>query len=303
MTSLRLVSYNVKMLPGVARWLSPPILRPRAWWESEVPDKSRCAAIAERLVAEGPDIICLQEVFAKDAEAQLSRALRDGGYDVARVPGGWGRLRWGDPGWLRPGSSGLLVASRRSLAELALEDVALEDTAFEPYQSAARDDALAAKGFASFRLRLGQRSLRIVNTHLQAHKPYADVRRRQLEQLRRWLEGQSSAMPTLLLGDLNIAGEAAGVPTKEYEGMRRIFGPARDLFRQHHPDAIRHPGFTWDGLKNRMTGDSVQERLDYAFSFGDVEALRCISAGVLPFDHDGRHLSDHFAVDLRIEVR
>ena len=96
-----------------------------------------------------------------------------------------------------------------------------------------------------------------------------------------------------------------------YSQVYSLLGRPRDLYRHVNP---QDAGFTWDGTVGTMTrpSDDDRKRIDYAFAFDWVPQpkkesepsrllpLHCSDAHVAPFFVDGRHLSDHFGVSVRV---
>jgi len=108
-TPLRLLSWNVKMLPPIAKIAIPPFGLPVGWWEmgSEgIGDLDRAKQIGKLLAKGDWDVIVLQEVFDEAARAVIRKALeRKGGCNKARPQAPRRRrLSWrGAPGECRPG--------------------------------------------------------------------------------------------------------------------------------------------------------------------------------------------------------
>lgn len=174
---LRLVSWNVHGAPGAPR-------------RSE-----RMALIARVALARRPDLVLLQEVWRQRDAELLIRALGPHGYRAVEVPAA---RRWP----LR--TSGLLSFVRDAAGFRA------ERTRFHEFRAEAGDwklwqgDGLGDKGALGFTLARDALSLTVWNTHLQAaYRPggYAEVRRRQLAELRTAVE--EAGAPALVAGDLN----------------------------------------------------------------------------------------------------
>ncbi len=305
---IRLLTYNVKMLPDLAKLFERPRLRPGGFWEHPphgFGDAARAAALAEAMSAMEPgwDLICLQELFPGALRRTFERALSP----RYRCVGPLGGFRFP-----RIGHSGLFLASRLPILEHH----------FEPFAVAGGTDRLCDKGVVHLVLDASSRwpeapFLHVFATHMQAWPEHGATRLKQLEQARRFLLRRLGAARTderhaaILCGDLNVIGEA-GVPprpTEEYHLLRRIFGHARDLYRELHPSRYGH---TWDSSENpHMTGDppGKWERLDYVFALDALEGLEaklrrlgCRHAEVLMLRDGSRHLSDHFALETELEI-
>jgi endonuclease/exonuclease/phosphatase family metal-dependent hydrolase len=181
------------------------------------------------------------------------------------------------------GGSGLTILSgwkREDLLELVNR----------PYRECAgwiggANDCLATKGFQRMRLRLpGGGELDFVNTHLDAGGSSADreVRRAQLEQLRRSIESEVAAGALILAGDLNLdAADSEDVVLRD--AFTRALGLA---------DSGARGGNRW-------------RRLDYIlYRSGVGLELEVVEAGEdASFVHEDAPLSDHPAIFARFRTR
>ncbi|MEM9074168.1 MAG: sphingomyelin phosphodiesterase [Myxococcota bacterium] len=292
MGHLRILSYNVKLIPPYAKLAIRPGLCTNGWWEDgggRWSDGERSKRIEAMLVRSGADVIVLQELFQEGARARFREALAAVGYSFSTGPLGTGVLSE---------DSGLFVASR----------VPIVEHAFEEFDAKAGEDALSDKGIAHAVVDVSERwpgidHLELFGVHLQSGYAQHAVRKKQLGQLasyvgRRVTQAKRDRTAVATLGDFNVVGEAPDQvqPSWEYEQLLRILRGAEDLGK---------PGeFTWDGVVNEwMTqeDDESRKRLDYIFAFESVLALGSVraltaTARIDPFLSDGRHLSDHFAV-------
>ncbi len=305
MRALRILTFNVKLLPSYAKLVIEPWLCPQGWWEEDGgwSDAVRARHIRQALLNRNADVVVLQELFQERERERLRALLHAAGYAYTTGPLG--------TDWLNE-DSGLFVASRLPVRAFR----------FEAYDAKAGEDGLSDKGIACVDIDCtdvwpGVDSLRVFGTHLQSG--YADhaVRGKQLAQLARFIArelGPATRERTvaLTLGDFNIVGEDRApdgrlVPGWEYTQLRQTLIGARDLGGTHVPGEA---GFTWDGTANRwMTQprDVSRKRLDYIFTLdhvhgvGTMRSLEAAQVHIDPFLVDGRHLSDHFAVvaDLR----
>ncbi|MFO0659468.1 MAG: sphingomyelin phosphodiesterase [Polyangiaceae bacterium] len=298
--SLRVLSFNVNMLPHVAG-------RGRV-------DLRRAEKIVEALADEAHhfDLICLQEVFTDASRDIFSREL------AGVFPHQVARCCPPSRFWT---ASGLFFASRFPI---------VSEPRFETFREYATlsSDAFAMKGVFGVKVdisstlhpaenSIGKATLCVFNTHLQSAPRWRNQRMGQLDHIRRFmldeLDGMSAESTSMLLcGDMNVAGEIAPSsplqPTEEYGQMMQRLGTAEDAFRSHAPG---DPGFTWDGSDNAWipsfpASAGAPERLDYVLGFGrapdptspvEIRRLQVTHAAVEKFgsDRDTR-LSDHFAV-------
>ncbi len=305
---IRLLTYNVKMLPDVAKLFERPRLRWGGFWEHPpygFADTARAEALARTIVAADPgwDLVCLQELFSEGVRRTFERALSP----AYRCIGPHGGLRFP-----RLGNSGLFLATRLPVI----------DHRFEPFAVAGGSDRLCEKGVVHVVLDASTRwpeapYLHVFAMHTQAWPEHEATRRLQLAQARSFLArrlrelGPDERHAAVICGDLNVIAEAGEPPrpTHEYHLLHRILGHARDLYRELHP--TRH-GHTWDSSQNpHMTGDppGKWERLDYVFALDAVEGpfaklrrLACRRAEVLMFRDGARHLSDHFALEAELDI-
>ena len=311
-TPLRLLSWNVKMLPPVAKIAIPPFGLPVGWWEmgSEgITDLERAKQIGKLLAKGDWDVIVLQEVFDEAARAVIRKALEKKGY---ATHGPFGNDLFND-------DSGLFVAAK-------LEVTA---TAFHEFGAKTGADALVDKGVCGALLRTSDpwgtkvHSLLVFGTHLQAGEEHQNVRERQLGELRRFLSkslGASkdpSRVGAVVLGDFNVVAESPSVgdghlvPTSGYRAMLERLERPRDLFRLRH---VAAPGYTFDGNLNTMTrrSEGERERIDYVFGLdfvpsrfdetqpSELAPLECLEATVESFKDGLSDLSDHYAVSVTL---
>ena len=322
MGQLRLLTYNVKLLPDLGRSAlkDAPFVRggvrqfAKPWWEEWMSDKARTTRLVKALAASKHDVICLQEVFDEDRRKQLRNGLKRADYkhfvDYSSDH---------DP---IHEDSGLFLASRHPIRW----------EHFEEYADNAGDDALADKGISCVSLNVGRRlaqtTLIVFHTHMQAYNTAADrsARGKQIEQLGRKISRvagklrQPESCAMVVCGDFNIAAERLVDdelrPTREYTKLKRFLGAHRDLYRTKNR---KNPGYTSDSRVNkkmmRRRGAPKGSRIDYVFALdavtpitGDIDRialrkLKCTRAGVEPFfdaERDG-HLSDHFGVSVPLE--
>jgi len=313
-TSLRVLTWNVKFLPAAVKLAIAPALKPRGWWESgakRVLDEQRVEEVAAAIVASDHDLVLLQEVLHEPARDVLAKRLGDAGYYVvAKV----------DSGDLFNDDSGLFVASKLPVLWHR----------FEEFQNKRMPDSLIDKGVLALRLDASAYfgnaapALFAFVTHMQSDADRSPTRLLQQRQLQRFLTNvltpvkQKDTTAAILLGDFNVVAERAVstggyVITPEYAALSTLLDFPRDLYRELHMD----PGFTWDGTINAaMTrrNDRVRSRIDYAFALDWVPqhgedreppALARLTnehAEVLPFVHEERHLSDHFGVSVTLSI-
>jgi endonuclease/exonuclease/phosphatase family metal-dependent hydrolase len=174
---IRVLSWNVHGLPY-------PITADRP---------QRMARIAERIAAEAPHVVVLQEVWP-GALTTLEPLLPDYGafYQETSI---------GSP------AGGIVVFVRRD-ARWTVEATAVEFRAFSccgPWYRLWEGDGIAGKGALFVPLQHSSgRMLHVVGTHLQSRygaSDYADVRRAQIEQIRQWVADAGGT--AIVAGDFN----------------------------------------------------------------------------------------------------
>jgi endonuclease/exonuclease/phosphatase family metal-dependent hydrolase len=308
MSELRILSYNVKLLPPHVKFGVAPRGLPIGFWERgkhALPDEVRAKAILRAILAGHWDVVCLQEVFQERLRGILRKGFVKAGYQV---------IDEAHDGDLLNEDSGLFVASKLPIVHRRFEEFAAKEGS----------DALADKGVLGLCLKTPKawkakpHQLFLFTTHLQASGDH--TRRHQLRQLQRFVRGmlhpvkKKRAVSALLVGDMNVRAEeicsgCQGLTTTgEYRAMMSLLDHPRDLFREQNPKAH---GATWDGAKNpRMIrgNDRRAMRIDYAFAYDFVpeddphaellrlKKLHCKGAIVEPFQTGKLALSDHYAI-------
>ncbi len=312
--ALHVLTWNVKMLPTLAKLVISPVGEPRGWWEAHLTDEARARLIVEAVRTHQPayDIVCFQEVFDEGIRKVLADGLGAGFHLVKRA---------GDDDL--DDDSGLFVASRLPIVWYR----------FEEYHASAGSDAFSDKGVLGLCLDPSTRfpgvpAIYWFTTHMQSDVSAAPTRLHQMRQLRRFIADMlrpveaTEEVLALLCGDFNVIGESRTLdgdhlaPTAEYQALVSHLGHPRDLFRTAHP---AEPGVTWDGLHNAMTpaNDRTEQRIDYLFAFDFVPAFdtqdqpaplrrfACAEVAVRPEpapSGGGLHLSDHYAVEATLTL-
>lgn len=283
--SLKLLTFNVKLIPSYAKTFIEPRVLPIGWWERDGwSDAERLPRIVEALKTSDADLIVLQELYQEGARATMRSELATAGYTFTSPKLG--------NDWLNE-DSGLFVASR----------VGVRDLTFVEFDAKAGEDALSDKGMVRVRLDVSDHfdfdTMVVVGAHLQSSYNYHGIRKRQLQQMAA-LFASENAEHCIAFGDFNVRGETKSGDTWvqgwEHARMLTTLG-ARDLgYRAGEPD------YTWDGVLNdAMTkpGDQSQKRLDYILALGSTLHG---TAQAEPFKVEGRHLSDHFGVSATITM-
>ena len=152
---------------------------------------------------------------------------------------------------------------------------------------------LVPRGFTSVRATIGDRTLRFVNTHLEAFSPLVQVP--QAQQLIGMLAGE--ALPTAVVGDLN--SEANGSTTPTYgmmtaAGFADVWPPrGRGETCCHTPDLMSHPSH----FDQRI--DFILLRGDFGFGPGGIAgSTQSWLTGVRPSERTDSGLwpSDHAGI-------
>ncbi|MBI5216272.1 MAG: sphingomyelin phosphodiesterase [Ignavibacteriae bacterium] len=290
MPTLKILTFNVKMLPGPG-------------------GEERAAKIIKAINANKYDIICLQEVFDEDIREMFvegfGRTLKH------QVP----KCHDND---LFNEDSGLFFASKHPI----------ESWGYKEFNECSFTDCWADKGIFGARLSFtdGKKpfTFLLFNTHLQSEVQYQQTRVSQLRQLRRFIghaltqldvhanenDKPRNDIAVMLCGDMNVIGDV----DQEYNSMKGSLGFPRDLFREKSKITI--PGYTWDCKENSNMipdDDGDRLRLDYMFAFnrfptdnGQGTLLRnisCTKVSVQPFaTTPTTRLSDHFGVEAVVKV-
>lgn len=205
MAYLRVMSWNVYQLPGTATYQAPrlePIL----------------AAIARYADTYQLDVAVLCEVFKEEAYAAIAARLFGPGrrfaYMSPRPTGVFGGLNDG----------GVVVLARNA-----------RTLGVEVYAASASVDTFATKGFVAVDMTKNSRRFVVCGTHLQAsyHTApdgsgndaeafYRRFRRRQLEQLARFVAPHRASRTLVVAGDLNVDTAAGSTPFDAAEWTEAI---------------------------------------------------------------------------------
>jgi endonuclease/exonuclease/phosphatase family metal-dependent hydrolase len=300
--TLRIASYNVQFvtpdLPLVRHML-------REWPGHKPNVTERAEVIAERLACF--DLVALQETINDNRRQEILERLETRGRQCgkrSRLPSGrmFGLIEGpeiDDGAWLPLVGNELALASRLPIVA----------TDSDVYRHAAEEDVLAAKGVLHARLETGEEVVDVFVTHLQAGQEHGAVRRRQIEELARFVRDRvsGSASSILVLGDFNVRGTLVDRrdPGSDYNFLRRTLDAAiaphrfADAWLTTH---VADPD-TASGTKPRVLPDGTlrphEERIDYMFIAGSE--ARSMRRDFLPSDLivDGAlvgDLSDHAAL-------
>lgn len=244
----------------------------------------RAALIGQWIERAEVDIVALQEAWEPDAVSLLLEAVADEFpyYASDRPVRKFGRII----------SGGLLILSRWPIEEVQTV----------VYDSCHLADCLAAKGATHARIRIAEDAyLNLVVTHLDAGSAARDrqVRARQIEQLRQFLEGiDGQAGPLLIAGDFNIDSLA---DDGEYEILTASLG----IETNAPPDA---------STVNCELESSIfcetpvpAKQIDYIFTTSGERRLLPNKAQIFPqatdaIDGKVKYLSDHRAVWATFEI-
>lgn len=227
------------------------------------------------------DIVCLQEVFLREAGDLFDRLahpykLRDDSRTM------WSPLSFG--------GSGLALASRHPFGATTLR-------AFEGPNAGA--ERFARKGMLHARVDISGVPVDIVTTHLQSGygRGAETVRARQMDQLREWVdEVGAPERPMIVCGDMNVDGCG---PTRkgEYVTLRRLFAGYDDLGAQ--TDLVTfHPHPDHNVLAHRFEPGRKAQRIDYILVRASARSTATSAERVLERRLEGAntHASDHFGL-------
>ena len=244
----------------------------------------RLANLVEWLAAAEPDVVCLQELKASDAEFPRA-AIETAGYGAV-----WrGQRTWNGVAILARGAEP--VPTRDALP-------GDPDDLHARYVEAAVGGVLIASLYAP-------------NGNPQPG-PKFDYKLAWMERLiRHAAELHATGLPVVLAGDYNIAPEPVDVyPTRSYDdnalvqpepraAWRRLLGQGWvDALRALHPEG---PAFTfWDYRRNRWERDGGM-RLDHLLLGGELPG-RLAAAGVDRWVRGRENASDHAPVWIELRA-
>jgi endonuclease/exonuclease/phosphatase family metal-dependent hydrolase len=314
----RLFTYNVQFRPAVTNVADNT--------NEDIygmPDEDRARRISERIIALGPDVVALQEVFVKEAFEVFVEELR----------GTYPHHTERDDLWdFETQGSGMLLFSRFPMERLEpLPDGqrcmktdaggACLAASLEFREQVTLHERQTRKTIAYVRLanpRTG-RPLHVFFTHLQSGRREDKVAARAAqvaeagEFIKHWT-GDAGAEEVALLGDLNIVAPAPGEEAGEAEEYdQHVAGTfagegLEDAWLAGSPDDA---GFTFDGPATTASDSGGQQRIDYVlvrapqtpgggpgrcFQHGTVERERFRVDELVGGQEVVRDLSDHFAV-------
>lgn len=222
---LRVVSYNVKLLPVV-----------------DADDEAARARAIPAALDRRTDVAVLQEAYDADETRALLDGLAARGLRHATDPldGGWGAFE-----------GGVRVVSRWPI----------EAQAGLVFSCGVWPDALADKGVVYARVRRGGDRFHVFGAHLQsvrtALRPQraARIQRAQLRRLSQFVEDQRLAPhePVIIAGDLNL-----DLRTPEQLGL--MLG---SLDADLPPLDLTGGAFTYDGERNPLARSGVRRWVDY----------------------------------------
>jgi endonuclease/exonuclease/phosphatase family metal-dependent hydrolase len=250
--NLTVMTYNVWGIPS---------------WMNHEP-KTRYAKIASELGRLHPDLVLLQEVWTKSAEAVVPST---GGWQVAQAP---------SRNFFR--RNGLVVLSRMPIS----------GGEFHPFSSASFPDSLVRKGALKVTVEApGGQRLNVWNVHLQADAPRVCLR--QIKQLAAWVrDAEDGQTADLVGGDFNAT---PGSP--EFKLLSQELGETAH--------EIAHLPFTptYDGLS---LDPKRAQTIDYLFLRPRTAMSQIAAAPTLTFTNANlrERFSDHVAlkVALRFQV-
>jgi len=229
-------------------------------------------SIAERLVifedwirSSEPDVVALQEVPEPELLDGIARRL---GYELVHVPTGTLNNR-----------DGLATLSRVPVAETA--SVQLPVT-----------DGLNPRKASLLRVRLGQKYMGVINTHLSYGSELTHLRLTQVETI---LSSEIRPRdPLIFCGDLN------SLPT---EGSIRQLRdnhivPLTDVWKERHGAAEDGATFC---VENEYLDPEIQDRRRYDYIFrSDTITSRAID--IVFTTYDDHRVSDHYGLFATLEV-
>ena len=257
-----------------------------------------------RVIAEcaSPDVLCIQELMSRDAEAFFDGLGKHGLLSAFRDHNkphlGTATMR----------GSGLGIGARAGLTNAAL-------WRFRPPVSGW--DRLARKGALYAQVVLDGGVVDVLTVHLQAgtDEAAAFVRKGQLAQVRALVDAIGSReRPFIVCGDFNIDGHGAARGSAEYKLLASTLGDfvdpghGGDLPTYHpHPEA--------NSLAAAFTTPSGPQRIDYIFfraaprdplAFEPVSVERVLDQRLSwepphPTDDEHAYASDHFGVSATFE--
>lgn len=259
--TLKVLSWNVFMLPK-------PI--------KQSLQSTRKKIIAQELKRTDHDIYFLQEAFMGSFRSEVMSALKKT-HPYQKHLNKWR----GSPFF----SSGLHVVSRYPIKTI--------DWTY--YRNCAEADCFSAKGILLLEVTLPSgRKVQVANTHLQAGEKYGEIRRLQMDDVRRIFDRyEDPKIPQVLLGDLNIANtEPDFLWSLELLGFKPLplVGPIRTTSSRVNscyktgrtPDWVDH---IWH--RNLRTTRSTNLRVrNFEFKYGEKTCP----------------LSDHHAVESELTI-
>jgi len=226
---------------SVASWnlfLLPPVINLFKFSPTK-----RGTLIGENLAENNYDVIALQEVFHKGAYEKVAKEL------ASKYPYHTGRPHRNG----RIASNGLVFFSKYPIS----------DHNVEFYNDCAwiTADCFSSKGFISITLKINEREVRFINTHVQAEDSTMARRSRllQFEELSKWLEVNDG--PSVIMGDLNIDKHGN-------QDQREDFSKMLDFLNVIDQNLTGYP-FTIDHCLNSLKKckeENVQKQLDYIFT-------------------------------------
>ncbi|MBL8753891.1 MAG: endonuclease/exonuclease/phosphatase family protein [Planctomycetes bacterium] len=227
---------------------------------------ARCAILAGRIVDERPDVVALQEVW----DATAREPLLVPGYHAAWCDSPQGLL----------GQSGLLTLSRFPV---------LEAKSFA-FTGGSGLEALVGKGALRtvLAVSLDQR-LAVWNVHLQSGDAQA-TRLRQLDELCGWIAAAGDE-PRVVVGDFNCGPGCAEWPTfvTRLGAVGVVLGSGDQC--------------TYDCRVNPLAAPEPPAGIDHVFVDRRAHGGHAPGWRIHDRPTDGRFLSDHFGVAVRLPIR
>lgn len=253
-TELRVLSYNAWDLPlGLSK-----------------DRKTRVLGLCERLRTEASggrwDLVLLQEVWTP----RVAEILSNCGFPYSART---------DSGYFQ---TGLMILSAHPIVDQRAIEYPLQPVS---WASLFTGEWLSRKGALSAVIQLPEgRRVRVVNTHLAANygpsRTFSHERRRQVEDLSRWVGSLVRAEPIILGGDFNISPQF------------RNYDPLWDELPSYFPgfSSAAYPAGSCTYCESNRYAGETHGKLDHLWAGPGVKAL---SAG-LALDREDEIYSDHY---------